>query len=823
MIKSYLKFFNRTYPLLIVLSSGVMFVFALLLTIGVSQNIIVILSYVLPVVINLVNVIGLLAASLFAKTYSLRSARVYRIWFFAFLAVLLGDFSWCIFPLIQPGSVSPLSSGFVDALYLFFHPLIFIGGFIIPQVKLKQSDWIKRILESLIIISSVFLTYWVFLIGPALKQNIQSLPSDPSLFYIYMVFSSMLIVVVLRFIDCDFTQFSELSILFFAGSIITYIVCDGIYGYFLMLNVEVANGWLDFGWTFAYFLAAVASLTQYHMDHQPGMFVKAYQPLRKFVRILISAFPYLPFVMLFSAYFFLVQAHDFEDASTFNIISIFVGGIILMVLARLIIEYADNRRLNNSLGQSLFSLEIQQVELSRANEELRVENQERRQVEGRLAFNAMHDWLTGLPNRVLFLDRLTQAIEYCHRSNDMCFSVMFLDLDQFKIINDSMGHDTGDTLLIAVGKKLSKCIRNSDTLARLGGDEFVFLLENTPDDESINLVINRIYEELAIPLQLHDQLTYVTASIGIVRDITEYKLADDILRDADIAMYRAKELGKSQAAYFEPNLRSRAISRLEVENDLRTALKENQFFLNYQPIVSIGENAPVGFEALVRWMHPTRGIVPPNDFIQIAEETGLILPLGEWVLREACWQLVRWQKKLPNMKDLFINVNISGKQFAFAGFVELLEKILAETKLDPHSLKLEITESVLIENIGTAAAIFTYLEKLGIQFEIDDFGTGYSSISYLQHLPIHTIKIDKTFVHDVSEGSKGIELIQAMIAMAENLGMETIAEGVETNEQLAKLTDLNCSFVQGYLLSRPMDRLDATEYLRKSMGQEDIL
>ena len=734
MIKNYLKFFDRTYPLLIILSSGVMLLFALLLTVGVSQNIIVFLSFALPVVINLVNVIGLLAASFFAKTYSPKSARVYRIWFFAFSAVLLGDISWIIYPIIQPGSTSPLSSGIVDTLYLFFHPLIFLGEFLLPQVKLKHGDWIKRLLEVFTIICSAFLVYWVFLINPALKETMQGVPADPALFILYMVFSSMLIVVVLRFIDCDFTQFSELSSLFFVVGILTYILCDGVYGYLLMIGKQVQNGWLDFGWTMAYFFAAGASIAQYHMDHQPGIFARVYRPLRKFVRLLIDAFPYLPFVMLFAAYFFLVQAHDLEDASTFNVISVFVGVIILMVLARLIIEYADNRRLNNSLGQSLFSLEIQQVELSRTNEELRVENQERRQVEGRLAFNAMHDWLTGLPNRVLFLDRLAQAIEYCHRSNDMCFSVMFLDLDQFKIINDSMGHDTGDTLLIAVGKKLSKCIRNSDTLARLGGDEFVFLLENTPDDESINQVINRIYEEFAIPLQLHDQLTYVTASIGVVRDITDYKLADDILRDADIAMYRAKELGKSRAAYFEPDLRSRAISRLEVENDLRTALKENQFFLNYQPIVSIGKNAPVGFEALVRWMHPTRGIVPPNDFIHIAEETGLILQLGEWVLREACWQLVRWQKKLPGMHQLFMNVNISGKQFAYAGFVELIEKILDETKLDPHSLKLEITESVLIENIGTAAAIFTYLEKLGIQFEIDDFGTGYSSISYLQHL-----------------------------------------------------------------------------------------
>ncbi len=806
---------TRYYPLAIAFSLILAIIYAILQIIVIPEDLNFQISNAFLLVINFINVIGMWTASKVSSSFSKRTSRTFLLWAIAYSAVLIGDMAWSFYPIISPPDTTPLSSVAIQAVYLAFHPLIFIGGLMIPLVAMTRLTRIKRLLESLVILLCVFIVYWIFLLNPAYSQMPSDVSSDPLVFYVYTISSSLLIILLIRFRDCDFNYFSQLSTFFFTCSILLYIVCDGYYSYQFFMMQESSTGWLEFGWMLAYALAGIAAMNQNHLKRVGSRYDAFYEPFRKFVRGLYAAFPYLPYLLLALGYYFLIQTYNFHGLSTFREMSIVVGCIILLDIIRLVIEYSENNHLNKRLSQSLNSLEQKQSELAQINDELKIENQERRQVEGRLAFNAMHDWLTGLPNRVLFLDRLTQAIEYCRRSDDICFSVMFLDLDQFKVINDSMGHDAGDSLLISVSKKLLKCIRNSDTLARLGGDEFVFLLENTSDEASINLVIDRIYQEFAEPLIIHDQMTFVTASIGVVRDINEYKSAEDILRDADIAMYRAKELGKSQAAYFEPDMRSKAITRLEVENDLRTALKENQFFLHYQPIIDVGENAPVGFEALVRWQHPTRGLVPPNQFIQVAEETGLIIQIGEWVLREACWQVVRWQKNIPNMQQLFINVNISGKQFATNGFVDLIQKILSETKLDPHCLKLEITESVLIENIGNANTIFTYLENLGIQFEIDDFGTGYSSISYLQHLPIHTIKIDKSFVHDVAEGSRGIELIQAMIAMADNLGMETIAEGVETQEQLDKLSDLNCSFVQGFLLAHPMDRYNATEYLKK--------
>ena len=486
-----------------------------------------------------------------------------------------------------------------------------------------------------------------------------------------------------------------------------------------------------------------------------------------------------------------------------------MGAIIALAILRLGIEYIENTRLNGQLSKTLDLLKQQQTELSRTNQELNKEVAERRQAEERLAYDALHDWLTGLPNRVLFLDRLSQALDYSQRCCDIRFSVLFLDLDQFKVINDSKGHQVGDLLLAAVTKRLVKCIRISDTVARFGGDEFVFLLENSESDNSYKPVTDRILNELTQPFNLYGQNTFINASIGVVKDITGYLNAEDVLRDADTAMYQAKALGKARVAVFEPSLRTKAISRLEVEEDLRKALEKNQFTLNYQPIFQLTGDILMGFEALIRWRHPQRGMIPPVDFIEVAEESGLIIPIGKWVLYEACRQLKSWQQQYPHQPELFMNVNISGKQFSHPDFVEMIQEVLSATGLQPSALKLEITESTLIDNYTVANAVFNRLAEMGIQFEIDDFGTGYSSIEYLRHFPIHTIKIDKTFIHDLPDSNRGADLIQAIIVMASNLGMETIAEGIETRDQLEMLRQMRCGYGQGYYLSRPLDREQA--------------
>jgi len=377
------------------------------------------------------------------------------------------------------------------------------------------------------------------------------------------------------------------------------------------------------------------------------------------------------------------------------------------------------------------------------------------------------------------------------------------------VINDSLGHAAGDQLLVSIAGRLRDCLRSSDTVARLGGDEFVLLLENTTDEFGVHRVTRRIEEALRASHNLEGHEVYITASIGIVLSLQGYTNPNDVLRDADIAMYRAKALGKARCEIFNLELRTEAISRLELENDLRRAVERQEFQLYYQPIFSLDPPVLMGFEALIRWNHPERGLLLPGEFIHVAEESGIILQMGEWVLNEACGQMKKWREEFPDQSRLAINVNISGRQFIQPDFVDQIQKTLERVGLDAGALKLEITESVLIDSQARAGEVFTRLCELGVQLQIDDFGTGYSSLGYLQHYPVHTIKIDKSFVQEMGHGKKGTELIRAIVTMARDLGMETIAEGVETRDQLDELKSLSCQYGQGFLLSRPLDRMAA--------------
>ncbi|RPJ41593.1 MAG: EAL domain-containing protein, partial [Chloroflexi bacterium] len=457
----------------------------------------------------------------------------------------------------------------------------------------------------------------------------------------------------------------------------------------------------------------------------------------------------------------------------------------------------------------------QAAELEIANQVLTEEISERKRMELQLAHDALYDGLTGLPNRALFMDRLGHSIEYARRYPDFYFSVLFLDLDHFKVINDSLGHIAGDNLLVGIGKRLTSCIRASDTVARLGGDEFVILLEDTHGDEPATEAIRRIREELSAPFDLQGHEVVTTTSAGIVTRISGSVLPAEILRDADIAMYQAKLSGQDCYVMFNPELRTQAMSRLQLENDMRHGLERQEFVLFYQPIFSLESDRIVGFEALIRWNHPRRGMILPGDFIPVAEESGLILGIGKWVLRQACEQMSLWRRLLPGAEDLTINVNISSKQFSQVHFVEQVEQVLRDTGLTPEALKLEITESVVIDNQAHANALFDRLGKLGVKMQVDDFGTGYSSLSYLQNFPIQGIKIDKSFIQEMGRLGKNPDLVRTILMMARDLGMIAVAEGVETVEQLAVLKDLSCAFGQGFLLARPMDEQMAARLLER--------
>ncbi|HLO48457.1 MAG TPA: EAL domain-containing protein [Kamptonema sp.] len=518
---------------------------------------------------------------------------------------------------------------------------------------------------------------------------------------------------------------------------------------------------------------------------------------------------------------------------------------------------------------------------------------DRKRVEEQLRHNAFHDALTGLPNRLMFMERLSFAIKRAKERSEYRFAVLFLDLDRFKVINDSLGHIVGDQLLIAFAQRLhsvllenqqsvtnrqaagiNASVAASFTIARLGGDEFTILLEGIEDAIDATQMADSIHKHLTLPFNLNGQEIFTTASIGIVlnwelqnrkwRDLKEsqslqlwtgtgtqslhYKNVqdceersylspicnsrcpiryspEDLLRDADIAMYQAKAMGKARHAVFDTDMYAGAVARLQLETDLRRAISAQEFQVYYQPIVCLKNGKINGFEALVRWQHPDRGLVSPSSFISLAEETGLIIPLGSWVLREACRQTRAWQLQFPCDSPLSISVNLSGQQFSQPDLIDKFKQILQDTGLDGRSLKLEITESVITEGAFNATAILKRLKALNIQLCIDDFGTGYSSLSRLHHFPINTLKIDRSFVSRM--GKKGRdrgnigpgEIVQTIVMLAHNLGMDAIAEGVETADQLAQLKLHNCEYGQGYFFSRPLTSIAATALLAKQASK----
>lgn len=441
---------------------------------------------------------------------------------------------------------------------------------------------------------------------------------------------------------------------------------------------------------------------------------------------------------------------------------------------------------------------------------------ERKKMERQLLYDALHDSLTGLPNRALFMDRLEQELKRTKSQSTYLFAVLFLDLDRFKVVNDSMGHLVGDKLLVEIARRLENCVRPTDTVARLGGDEFTILLENIADVEIATKVAEKIYKSLTVPFSLENYELFTTASIGIALSSHGYEKPEDILRDADLTMYSAKERGKARYEVFDRSMHTRAIQRLHLENDLRRGIEREEFTVYYQPITSLSTGKISGFEALARWNHPKRGFISPGEFIPIAEETGLIIPLGNWLMEEACQQLRTWQIKYPEYTPITISVNLSGKQLRESNLIEYIDRILAKTQLPSNTLKLEITESILMENLDAATQTLIELRKRKIKLSIDDFGTGYSSLSYLHRFPVDTLKIDRSFINEIKSGQENSAIVKAIVTLAHMMNMDVVAEGIENTAQLDQLKLLNCEHGQGYYFSRPLSREEAEKLIASS-------
>ena len=440
---------------------------------------------------------------------------------------------------------------------------------------------------------------------------------------------------------------------------------------------------------------------------------------------------------------------------------------------------------------------------------------ERLRAEQKLWHAAFYDSLTGLPNRALFMERLGQAQDRARGRDGTGFAVLFLDLDRFKVVNDSMGHRAGDQLLISIARRLERTRRAGDTVARLGGDEFSVLVDGieTPGDAA--RVAERLQRELAAPFEVNGQEVFTSVSIGIALSGPGAQRPEDLVRDADTAMYRAKAQGAARHAVFEITMHDHAVAALQLESDLRRAIDRAELRVRYQPIVQLKTGRIVGFEALVRWMHPKRGMVAPGEFIPMAEETGVIGPLGRWVLQEACTQMQKIHLAHPRATPLSLSVNLSGRQVLQPDLVEQIDGILKATGFDPRCLRLEITESVLVGNATAATRCLTQLRALGLQLVIDDFGTGYSSLSYLHRMPIDLLKIDASFVRTMNVDAKNRQIVETILLLGRNLGLDVVAEGVETKEQAQALRELGCVLVQGFLFSEALDIEGAVALLHR--------
>jgi PAS domain S-box-containing protein len=460
---------------------------------------------------------------------------------------------------------------------------------------------------------------------------------------------------------------------------------------------------------------------------------------------------------------------------------------------------------------------------------------ERKRAEEMLAHNAFHDGLTNLPNRALFLDRLQQALTLSKRHPNYKFAVLLIDVDEFKIINDSLGHAAGDDLLIQIGQRLKESVRradtvsrprtsdlpdrpaNDDTLARLGGDEFCILLDDIRDPIEAVRVAERVQAELAIPFVVNLQEIVISASIGIAASTSPHTHADDLLRDADIAMYRAKRAGKACCEVSDTAMHENAVKRLQLETDLRRAVDQGEFRVYYQPIVSLQTGKITGFEALTRWQRP-EGILPPIAFIAVAEETGLIIPMNRQLLREACQHLRSWQSEFPSDPPLTMSVNITSREFAQPDLAGEIRKSLEQTGIDPSCLQFEIIETIAMGDAEKSGLVLAQLKALGVRLSIDDFGTGYSSLSRLRRIPVDTLKIDRAFISNMDSDKENREIVRAIIVLAHNLGLKVVAEGAETEEHISLLKQFNCEMAQGYLFSRPADDQAMAQLLISNQG-----
>jgi diguanylate cyclase (GGDEF)-like protein len=742
------------------------------------------------------NLIAMLGLWLAARQVRPLSKKYHAAWMFLFLSsatILVADLIWRFSSNSNiPNTIVTLSDGFYIIEYLCF----FAAFGIFCAQRFNRIEWLKRALDISIILIATLIAFLIYVYKPTINMVDSKTYSGTLLLLFYPLADFILMFAALAVIYFKPRNLYLVPFWLILLGLTVMSVTDYFFSVQMIKSAYSASGLVNMGWWYSDLLLGLAGFVQYRFLTAKQGTDSILAKTTAFRKWISSWAVYFPYVMVVVTYGLFIFYHN-SDLKILRELLTGLGAIIGFVLVRQIIVIAENRQLLSSLSQANHKLKLQ-------TQDLQGEIEKSSLIQEKLSYDAMHDALTGLSNRVLFTNRLEHAFEKTKRNPGLIYSVLFLDLDNFKSINDILGHNAGDLALIELGQRLGKCIRMEDTLARFGGDEFVILLENSEDKDVTLSVANRILLELQRPFLHNETKVMVTCSIGIVQSIQGYRNPEEVLRDVDIAMYTAKKTGKAKFEIFNIEMGTAATYQLEVEGELHRAITNKELFLQYQPIVNLSSHTIVGFEALLRWQHPMRGLLEPDDFIPIAEDSGAINPIGDWVLRAACEQMQSWSRVCPEAAAMFLSINLSGKQLLKATTVESIQQILMDTGLDPRQLTLEVTENTLIMDEKVVSERIAALRTMGISISVDDFGTGYSSLYNLNNFVIDEIKIDNIFAENIAPGKKNHAICSSIIHMARQLGIRTIIEGIEEANQLEVFASLGCDLGQGYYLARPM-------------------
>ena len=743
--------------------------------------------YILP---TLVAALATLAAAL---KHQGKARRGWLLIGLSLLAQSAGSSIWGYLELVPKTEPFP-SAG--DFFYLMFGPLLAAGLLQLMPPPRSRVEGLRLGFDLAITVGAAGLYFWRFLLAPPLTWGADLWVTAVSLAYplLDLLLLSLLMLIVMRK-PRDEPPRPELILM--GLGITAQVGADLLFNAAVTADTYYSGHPLDGLWTVGTALVALAAYTSISQRRTPEGVVTMNGHL-------VVAMPYLAIVAGFGLLLVTETNPALDDSLGARGVLYGAVFVTFLVVLRQILAFNENWRLAERLARQSEVLAQQSAALEQRVQERTAELEA---LSNRYRHDALHDTLTGLPNRAHFQKQLRQVVTQVRP-----FAALYLDFDHFKAVNDSFGHAVGDGLLVAIGSRLASCMRPGDLVARLGGDEFAILLHDLNNITDAVGVAERLIQVFQTPLHIDGHTLYCTTSIGIVLQEGDRTSAENVLRDADIAMYRAKTSGRSQYVVFEPSMRENIQARLALEADLRGAVEREELVVYYQPVMHAASGKVAGFEALVRWQHPERGLISPTEFIALAEETGLIVGIDRWVLKTACAQFTAW---LPFNRDLTLSINLSSRQFARLDLSTFVAGVLTETGLEPQRLKLELTEGFLMDLSPGVYKTLATLRELGIKLHIDDFGTGYSSLSYLQRLDADALKVDRSFVMRLLESEDSTELVRTIINMAHNLGMQVVAEGVERKEQYEQLQALGCEYVQGYLFSQPIPAAAAALFVHR--------